>query len=107
MQKVRQTNAGQVPGTQSPKDGQRPGRPKSFRTPVPIKKIKDKICKNPRQSMCEMAKEEGMSPRTMRRPLTIYESVRSRSNRESETVAWRSNKGQTAGTGQTPTREAS
>ena len=56
--------------TQSTEDRQRPGRPKSSRTPAAIKKIRDKIRKNPRQSMRKMAKEQGMSPRTMRRLVT-------------------------------------
>ena len=52
--------------TQSTEDRPHPGRPKFCRTPEAIKKIRDKIRRNPRQSMRKMAKVQGMSPRTMR-----------------------------------------
>ena len=52
--------------TQSTEDRPRSGRPKSCRTPVAIKKIRDKIRRNPRQSTRKKAKKQGLSPRTMR-----------------------------------------
>ena len=55
--------------TQSTEDRLRSGRPKSCRTPVAIK-IRDNIRRNPRQSMRKMAKEQGMTSRTMRSLVT-------------------------------------
>ena len=56
--------------THPTEDRQRPGRPNSFRSLAALKKIRDKNRKNLRQSMRKMAKEQGMSPRTMRRLVT-------------------------------------
>ena len=92
--------------TQSTEDRPRPGRPKSCRTPVAIKKIRDKIRRNPRQSMRKMAKEQGMSPKTMRSLVT--RDLRMRLYQmQNEAASRRSNEGQTAGTGHTPAGEAS
>ena len=56
--------------TQSTEDRTSPGRPEFCRTPVAIKTIGDKIRRNPRQSMCMVSKEQGMSRRTIRRLVT-------------------------------------
>lgn len=53
--------------TSSIKDRQRSGRPRTSRTPKLIKNVREKIRRNPRRSMRQMAREAQTSPRTMGR----------------------------------------
>ena len=53
--------------TNSTKDSLRTGRPRCQRTKKGIKAVREKINRNPRRSMRQMAKEHQMSPMTMHR----------------------------------------